>query len=94
MAENQAPLRDYEEHLESYRAFVRGSVVVILASAFTLVSLCAFAFSKSWAIPLGWAVLIFGLIAILIDLRSGSRTWRLSLATLVIFGLLTAINVS
>ena len=46
------------------------------------------------AIVLGWAVLIFGLIAILIDLRSGSKSWRLSLGTLVVFGLLTAINVS
>jgi hypothetical protein len=94
MAENQAPTRDYEEHVQSYRSFVKGTLVVILAGAFTLVALCAFAFSKSMAILLGWAVLVFGLIAIVIDLRSGSRTWRLSLVTLVIFGLLTAINVS
>lgn len=94
MAENQAPTRDYEEHVQSYRAFVRGTVVVILAGAFTLVALCAFAFSKSMGLLLGWAVLIFGLIAILIDLRSGTKSWRLSLVTLGIFGLLTAYNVS
>jgi hypothetical protein len=94
MAENQALPHDIEEHLRSYRSFVRGAVVVILAAAFTLVALCAFAFGKSLSILLGWAVLLFGFVAIVIDLRSGSRTWRLSLGTLVVFGLLTAVNVS
>lgn len=93
MAENQVPTNELAEHQASYRAFLKGVIVVILASAFTLVALCAFAFGKSFSLLLGWAVLIFGLIAILIDLRSGSKSWRLSLGTLVVFGLLTAINV-
>ena len=66
---------------------------LFMASAFTLVSLCAFAFGNSLAILLGWAVLLFGAAAIVIDLRSGSTTWRLTLGTLAFFGLLTAINV-
>jgi predicted membrane channel-forming protein YqfA (hemolysin III family) len=94
MAENHAPTNDLTQHQESYRAFLKGVIVVILAGAYTLVALCAFAFGQSFSLLLGWAVLIFGLIAILIDLRSGSKTWRLSLGTLLVLGLLTAINIS
>ncbi|HEY7748807.1 MAG TPA: hypothetical protein VH933_09035 [Aestuariivirgaceae bacterium] len=94
MAENKASAHDIEEHQASYRSFVRGAIVVVLASAFTLVALCAFAFGKSLSILLGWAVLVFGLVAILIDLKSGAKAWMVSLVTLALFGLLTAINVS
>ena len=94
MAENHAPTNEIHEHVESYRAFLRGVIVVILASAYTLVALCAFSFGHSFPLLLGWIILVVGLIAILVDLRSGSRTWRLSLVMLVIFGLLTAANVS
>jgi thiol:disulfide interchange protein len=94
MAENHAPTNDMHEHFESYTGFLRGVIVVIMASAYTLVALCAFSFGQTFPLLLGWAILVFGLIAILIDLRSGSRTWRLSLVMLVVFGLLTAVNVS
>lgn len=94
MAENQAPANDMEEHLDSYRTFLRGTAAAILAAAFTLVALCAFAFGQSLSILLGWSVLVFGLMAILIDLRAGSRNWRFSLVALVVFALLTAINVA
>jgi hypothetical protein len=94
MAENHARQHDVEEHLRSYRAFLKGVVVVIIASAFTLVALSAFAFGQTMSIPLGWAGLIFGALAIIIDLRSETNSWRLSIITLIVFGLLTAINVS
>jgi hypothetical protein len=95
MAEQQAASEnDLTAHQGTYRAFVRGALVAILATAFTLVALVAFAFGTTMPILLGWAILVIGLIAILIDLRSGSKTWRLTLVTLVIFGLLTAISIS
>jgi hypothetical protein len=94
MAENHARQHDVEEHQRSYRSFLKGVVVAIIAAAFTLVALSAFAFGQSMSILLGWAGLVFGALAILIDLRSDSKSWRLSLVTLLIFGLLTAINVS
>ena len=94
MAENHARQHDLEEHQRSYRAFLKGVVVTIIAAAYTLVALTAFAFGQRLSILLGWAGLIFGLLAILIDLRSDSKSWRLSLITLLVFGLLTAINVS
>jgi hypothetical protein len=95
MAEQQAASEnDLARHQDSYKGFVRGILVAILAGAFTLVALVAFAFGRTMPILLGWAILVIGLIAILIDLRSGSKTWRLTLGTLVVFGLLTAINIS
>lgn len=96
MAEHHhAPMsNDIEAHLESYRGFLRGTIILVLASAFTLVALCAFAFGQTLPLLLGWAILIVGSIALLIDLKSRSRTWRLSLVTLLVFGLLTAANVS
>lgn len=93
-APSDVPLNDIEEHLQSYRGFLKGVIFLILASAFTLVSLCAFAFGQTLSLLLGWAILVVGFIVILIDLRSGTTTWRLSLITLVIFGVITAANVS
>ena len=94
MAEHQAHQHDLEEHERSYRGFLKGVVVAIIASAFALIALVAFAFGQTMSILLGWAVLLFGLFAVLIDLRSDTGRWRLSLGTLLVFGLLTAINVS
>lgn len=93
-APSDAPLNDIEEHLQSYRGFLKGVILFLLAGAFTLVALCAFAFGQTLPLLLGWAILVLGFIVILIDLRSGTRTWRLSLITLVLLGVITAANVS
>ena len=93
-APSEAPINDLEEHVRSYRGFLKGVVVIMLASAYTLVALCAFAFGQTWPLFLGWAILIVGFIVLLVDLRSGTTTWRLSLITLLIFGLITAASVS
>jgi hypothetical protein len=94
MAENHAHQHDLEEHERSYRSFLKGVVVTIIAAAFTLVALSAFAFGHTMSVLLGWVGLVLGALAIIIDLRSDSKSWRLSLITLLVFGLLTAINVS
>jgi hypothetical protein len=94
IAPTEVPITDLEDHVRSYRGFLKGVIVTILASAFTLVALCAFAFGHTISLLLGWAILIFGFLVLLIDLRSGTTTWRLSLVTLLIFGVIAAANVS
>ena len=41
----------------------------------------------------GFAGLIVGIVAVLIDARTGGK-WLLSVGALVLFGLITAVNVS
>lgn len=93
MADTPAHPHEMEEHLQTYRGFLKATIVIIFVSCLTLVALSAFAFGKTLPILLGWATLIFGILAVLIDARSGSKTWRLSLVTLVAFGLITAASV-
>ncbi len=81
------------EHEATYASFIRGSIALCLYCAFILVALCAFGFGGSFSNLLGFLTLVVGLIAVLIDLRSGSN-WYLSGGLLVVFGLLTGINVS
>jgi hypothetical protein len=84
---------DLNAHQKTYGAFVRGSVVLGIVCALVLVSLCSFAFGKSLNVFIGFAGLIIGVIAVLIDARSGSQRWLLSIGVLVLFGLITAVNV-
>jgi hypothetical protein len=85
---------DVAAHRSAYASFVRGSVALVLICAFVLVSLCSFAFGHTLNVFIGFAGLIIGVIAVLIDARSGSQRWFLALGVLVIFGLITAISVS
>jgi hypothetical protein len=57
------------------------------------VALVSFRFAHMLNVFTGFAGLILGFIAVAIDARSGSR-WFLSLGVLVLFGLITAVNVS
>ena len=94
MAEQSADHHlDIDAHRKTYGAFLRGSVVLGIICAFVVVSLCSFAFGKSLNVFTGFAGLIIGTIAVLIDARSGSQRWFLSLGVLVLFGLITAMNV-
>jgi hypothetical protein len=93
MAEQSADHHlDIDAHRKTYGAFLRGSVVLTIICAFVLVALCSFAFGKSLNVFIGFAGLIVGTIAVLIDARAGSR-WFLSLGALVLFALITAANV-
>ncbi|MGE3874208.1 MAG: aa3-type cytochrome c oxidase subunit IV [Parvibaculaceae bacterium] len=85
---------DISAHRATYANFVRGSVALGLICAFVLVALCSFAFGHTLNVFTGFAGLIIGVIAVLIDARSGSQRWFLATGVLVIFGLLTAVSVS
>ena len=85
--------QDMEEHRSTYSAFVTGSIALSLVCAFVLVSLVSFRFAGTLNVFMGFAGLIVGIVAVLIDVRTGGK-WLLSLGALVLFGLITAINVS
>jgi len=93
MSETTDHTKHLPAHEETYGSFIKGSIALCLYCAFILVALCSFAFGATLNNVLGWAILIIGLIAVLIDLRAGGR-WFLSGGLLVAFGLLTGINVS
>jgi len=52
-----------------------------------------FRFAHTLNVFSGFAGLILGIMAVLIDVRTGGR-WFLSLGVLVVFGLISAVNVS
>lgn len=83
----------FEEHARTYQGFVTGSVVMALLSGFVLVALVAFRFIESGNVLLGFAGLIVGAIAVLIDARAGGK-WYLSGGILVLYGLLVGYLVS
>ena len=82
-----------DEHTSTYEGFIKGSVALSIICGFVLVALCSFAFAHTLNVFTGFAGLIIGTIAILIDVRTGGK-WYLSLGALVLFGLITAVNVS
>lgn len=84
---------ELEPHRETYQGFVRGSIAVILACVYVLVALVSVGFGSTLPVFLAFAGIIFGVIAIIIDVRAGSRRWGLSLGVLVVFALITALNV-
>jgi hypothetical protein len=83
--------RGFEDHKDTYESFLKGSVALAIICGFTLVSLVAFRFMDSLNVFTGFAGLIVGLLATLIDVRAGGR-WFLSGGLLVLFGLIVAIN--
>jgi hypothetical protein len=82
-----------DEHRSTYEGFVKGAIVLSLVSFLILVALVSFRFGQTLNVFVGFAGLIIGFIAVAIDARIGSRFF-LSLGVLVVFGLITAINVS
>lgn len=83
----------FEEHRSSYEGFIKGSVAVSMICGFILVALVAFRFVGGGNVLLGFAGLVLGIVAVLIDARMG-KTWYVSGGLLVIFGLITAVAVS
>jgi hypothetical protein len=79
------------EHNSTYEGFLSGSAILSLISCYVLVALVAFRFMDNWNVLVGFAGIIVGIIATLIDWRAGAG-WKLSGAVLVLFGLFVAIN--
>jgi len=82
-----------EAHRRTYEGFIKGSIALSIHCGFVLVALCSFAFAHTLNVFTGFAGLIIGTIAILIDARTGGK-WYLSIGALVLFGLITAFKVS
>jgi hypothetical protein len=85
--------QDMEAHRRTYEGFIKGSIALSIHCGFVLVALCSFAFGHTLNVFTGFAGLIIGALAILIDVRTGGK-WYLSIGALVLFGLITAVNVS
>lgn len=85
---------ELEEHRETYRGFLRGSIAFVLATVYVLVALVSVAFGSALPVFFAFAGIIIGFIAIAVDLRSGARRWPLSLGVLAVFALITALNAS
>lgn len=84
--------RGFQDHKETYEGFITGSVALSIICGFIVVALVAFRFMDSLNVLTGFGGIILGLIATLIDVRSGGK-WYVSGGLLVLFGLFVAINV-
>ena len=84
---------DMEAHRYTYEGFIKGSIALSLVCGFVLVALVDFRFAHTLNVFTGFGGLILGIVAVLIDVRRGS-SWFLSLGLLVLFGLISAVNVS
>jgi hypothetical protein len=83
--------RGFEDHKDTYNGFLTGSIALGLVCFYVLVALVAFRFMDNWNVFVGFAGLIMGIIATLIDLKASGK-WYLSGGLLVLFGLFVAIN--
>jgi hypothetical protein len=84
--------RGFQDHKDTYEGFINGSVAIAIVCFFTLVALVAFRFMPSLNVFTGFAGLIAGIIAVIIDLRTGAK-WYVSGALLVLFGIFVAANI-
>lgn len=84
---------DYDEANRTYAGFIKGAIALTIMCLYVLVALSAFAFIEKGNVLVGFAGLIIGTIALIIDMRASDK-WYASVAWLVIFGLLTAVMVS
>jgi hypothetical protein len=83
--------RGFADHKDTYDGFLTGTVAVSMICGFIVVALCAFRFMDSWNVFTGFAGLVLGIVAVLIDVRSSGK-WYVSGALLALFGLYVAIN--
>jgi hypothetical protein len=84
--------RGFEDHKDTYAGFITGSVALTMICLFILVALVAFRFMGSLNVVTGFGGIILGVVAVLIDTRSGGK-WYVSGALLVLYGIFVAANV-
>ncbi len=84
--------RGFEDHKSTYQGFLDGSVGLGLICGFVMVALVAFRFMDSLNVFTGFAGIIVGTLATLIDYRAGAK-WYVAGGLLVLFGLFVAISV-
>jgi len=84
---------DMESHWRTYEGFLAGAVGLSIICGFVLVALVNFRFNPGHNVFVGFAGLILGIIAVLINARTGGK-WLLSVGLLVAYGLITAVMVS
>jgi hypothetical protein len=81
------------EHRRTYEGFLTGAIALSIICGFVLVALVDFRFVDSHNVLIGFGGLIIGIIAVLIDARTGGK-WALSGGLLVLFGLFSAFMLS
>jgi hypothetical protein len=81
-------------HRGTYEGFVKGGIAAVILTFYVLVALVSFRFGHSWSVFLGFAGLILGIISVVVDVKTGSKRWGLALVVLLLFGLVTAINIA
>jgi len=84
---------DIQSHEATYEGFIKGSLSVAIMCGFLLVALCSFAFGHSWSAFLGFAGLIVGALALVVEAKTSGKFYA-SVVLLILFGLITAINVT
>jgi hypothetical protein len=84
--------RGYADHKATYEGFLAGSIALSMVCLYVLVALVAFRFMASLNVFTGFAGIILGIIAVIIDLRTNGK-WYISGGLLVLFGLFVAANV-
>ena len=84
---------DMESHKSTYEGFLTGAIALSIICLFVVVALVVFRFAGSHNLLLGFGGIIVGIIAVLIDARTGAK-WFLSAGLLVLFGLISAFSVS
>ncbi len=82
------------DHAATYQGFVKYAVALSIACFIILTSLCLFAFGPVGSLFYGFAGLIVGAIALIIDVRIGSGNWLLSGGVAALFALFAAMLVS
>lgn len=84
---------DMEGHRNTYEGFLKGSIALAIICGFVMVALVNFRFAHTLNVFSGFAGLILGIISVGIGWSLGGK-WIFPAALLVVFGLISAINVS